>query len=111
MRKILALPVAALLMFVLVLSMNLVSEQAWSDAARRVEEEQAIRRVVGLPSIAIGTYYGATRNPLLEVYCTSLYDVPGGYCYILAAIFVDTPLRDPVYSRTIPGFNMTAQRR
>jgi hypothetical protein len=36
--------------------------------------------MAGLPSLAIGNLNPAARNPGLEVLCTSLYDVPGGYC-------------------------------
>jgi len=38
------------------------------------------REVVGLPSIAIGNLSPSARVPGLELLCTALYDVPGGYC-------------------------------
>ncbi len=106
MNKVLSLPIITLILMSFLIVAYVLNEQDWSK--KRVSEENEIRAIIGLPSIALGTKYGATRNPLLELYCTSLYDLPGGYCYIMSASFIDTPLRDPVYFRTVPEFNMTA---
>jgi len=110
MRKITMLPLAALIMLVVVIFLAAVSEQSQTTTRSTELARTGLRDLIGLPSIAIGTGYGATRNPLLEIYCTSLYDLPGGYCYIVTASFIDTPLRDPRYFKTVPGFNMTAYK-
>jgi hypothetical protein len=59
----------------------LVSEISWSE---KVNSSDSLRQLVGLPSIAIGNLNPSARNPGLELFCTSLYDVPGGYCYYFA---------------------------
>ncbi|MDQ1280346.1 MAG: hypothetical protein QG670_1609 [Thermoproteota archaeon] len=59
----------------------LVSEIVWSTKANSPD---TLRQIVGLPSIAIGNLNPSVRNPGLEFFCTSLYDVPGGYCYYFA---------------------------
>ena len=53
------------------------SELSW---AQREKSSDALREMVGLPSIAVGNLNPAARNPGLELYCTSFYDTPGGYC-------------------------------
>ena len=105
-------PIITLIMLAAVLAACAVSEQTWSDIKyTRPEGEQDIRRLVGLPSINAGGNYKATRNPLLEIFCTSLYDMPNGHDYIYPATsYVDTPLRDPEYLKTVPEFNMSAVR-
>lgn len=70
-----------------------------------------LRSVVGLPSIAIGTNYEGTRNPLTELYVRSLYDVPGGYDYVVPSSFIGTPLVLDFYRQLVPGFNLTWQGR
>jgi len=106
------IPVIALIMLISVLASCAVSEQTWRDLKyTRQEGEYDIRRLIGLPSINAGGNYKATRNPLLELFCTSLYDVPNGHDYIYPATsYVDTPLRDPEYFKTVPEFNMSAVR-
>lgn len=68
-----------------------------------------LRRAIGLPSIAIGTNYEGTRNPLTELYVRSLYDVPGGYDYVVSSSFIGTPLELDFYRQIVPGFNLTMQ--
>jgi hypothetical protein len=68
-----------------------------------------LRRTVGLPSIAIGTNYEGTRNPLTELYVRSLYDVPGGYDYVVSSSFIGTPLTLDFYRELVPGYNLTFQ--
>lgn len=70
-----------------------------------------LRKVIGLPSIAIGTNYEGTRNPLTELYVRSLYDVPGGYDYVVASSFIGTPLNLGFYRQLVSGFNYTVQVR
>ena len=41
----------------------------------------SMRQIVGLPSIAVGNLNPSARNPGLEIFCTSILDSPGGYCY------------------------------
>jgi hypothetical protein len=70
--------------FVLVLFValaSIASEISWSDKA---EDSSSLRQLVGLPSVAIGNLNPSARNPGLEVFCTSLYDTPGGYCAYFA---------------------------
>jgi hypothetical protein len=67
---------ALLLVFVSVSC--LASELSWSAKA---ENPDYLRQLVGLPSVAVGNLNPSARNPGLEYLCTSLYDVPGGYCY------------------------------
>jgi hypothetical protein len=31
--------------------------------------------------VAVGNLNPSARNPGLELLCTGMYDVPGGYCY------------------------------
>jgi hypothetical protein len=47
----------------------------------RENTPDSLRQAVGLPSIAIGNLNPAARNPGLELYCTGLFDDPGGYCF------------------------------
>jgi hypothetical protein len=54
-----------------------ISEMSWIAKEGTTDY---LRRIVGLPSVAIGNLSPAARNPGLEIFCTSLYDVPGGYC-------------------------------
>ena len=103
------LPLLTLILTVLVLLSCLFNELYWESSIQNPVKAD-VRKTIGLPSIAIGTNYGATRNPLLEVYCTALYDMPGGYCYIFIASFVGWPMQDPEYFKTVPGFNLKAMR-
>ncbi len=45
----------------------------------------ALRQIVGLPSVAVGNLNPSARNPGLELMCTGLYDTPGGYCYYFSS--------------------------
>ncbi|MEN3017295.1 MAG: hypothetical protein ABC612_07810, partial [Candidatus Methanosuratincola petrocarbonis] len=74
MRKVLLLPVLAIVLTAALVSVSVYSETQWSMR----EYDRALREVVALPSIAVGTNYEGTRNPLIEVFVRSLYDVPGG---------------------------------
>ena len=60
-----------------VFTSNVISEMAWRS---RETSPDPLRQLIGLPSIAIGNLNPAARNPGLELFCTGLYDVPGGYC-------------------------------
>jgi len=53
------------------------NEMAWLD---KETSPDPLREVLGLPSIAIGNLNPSARNPGLELFCTGLYDTPGGYC-------------------------------
>lgn len=55
----------------------LISETAWRS---REHSPDSLRQLLGLPSIAVGNLSPAARNPGLELFCTGLYDTPGGYC-------------------------------
>jgi hypothetical protein len=75
-NKTLLIATASLLLFVLVSCA--ASEISWSITNSKTD---SLRQLVGLPSIAEGNLNPASRNPALEIMCTSLYDSPGGYCY------------------------------
>ena len=67
--------VAILLCFVFVSCV--LNQVSWSINENR---NDSLRSFVGLPSIAVGNLSPSARNPGVEVLCTGLYDVPGGYC-------------------------------
>jgi hypothetical protein len=53
------------------------SEMAWIN---KEDSQSSFHKVLGLPSITVGNLNPASRNPSLELFCTGIYDVPGGYC-------------------------------
>ena len=106
MEKIYILPLLALVLTAAVVAACIASMQTLQ--AEPPETRRLAVKAFGLPSIAVGASYRATRNPLLETYCTSLYDMPGGYCYIYTASFIGTPMRDPAFTSAIPGFHLKA---
>jgi hypothetical protein len=55
----------------------IASELSWLN---KENSPEPIREIVGLPSIAVGNLNPAARNPGIELFCTGLYDTPGGYC-------------------------------
>ena len=57
------------------------SEMSWTN---RENTPDRLRAAVGLPSDVVGNLNPAARNPGLELFCTGLYDVPGGYCNYFA---------------------------
>jgi len=69
------LAIAALVTFVSISCF--ASEVSWANRENAVDP---IRELVGLPGIAIGNLSPSARNPGLEIFCTGLYDTPGGYC-------------------------------
>jgi len=110
MRKINLLPVAAIILTIFVIYMSISSDLYWKERVVKAAEEDLLRKVIALPSVAAGANYRATRNPLLELYCAALYDMPGGYDYIVATSLIGCPLWDPYIFQSIPGFNYTARR-
>ncbi len=87
--KILIYAIALLLTFVFV-SCTL-SEVSWSMKENNFDP---LRYAVGLPSVAVGNLSPSARNPGVEVLCTGLYDVPGGYCnyYSMGVPFINFPM-------------------
>ena len=72
-------------MIILAVSLLLMIVAACCAASEisRAKKEKAVdptRELVGLASIAVGNLNPAARNPGLEILCTGLYDIPGGYC-------------------------------
>ncbi len=67
------------------------SEISW---LKKESEPEPVRQVVGLPSIVVGNLNPSARNPGLELLCTGLYDVPGGYCnyFALGVPFISFPM-------------------
>ena len=74
--KLLVIVAIALLLFVI--SFSAYDEMRW---AAKEDNPEPVRQLVGLPSIAVGNTNIAARNPGVEIWCTSFYDTPGGYCY------------------------------
>ncbi len=107
MRRATIVAVMAIALTVAISAISFVDEAGWRDGGGSA---MAIREVVGLPSIAIGTNYEGTRNPLLEMYVRPLYDIPGGYDYAVPSSFIGTPLGIPEYRETIPEFNITIRK-
>jgi hypothetical protein len=72
-------------LFVVLLAFVFISS-ALSEISWSIKESSpsALRQVVGLPSVAIGNLNPSARNPGVELLCTGLYDVPGGYCNYFA---------------------------
>jgi hypothetical protein len=105
-KKILMIPVLAIAMTVILLAISVKSEADWQSKSYDI----ALRETIGLPSIAIGTNYEGTRNPLVEVFVRALYDVPGGHDYVVSSSFIDTPMWQGFYRSITPGFNMTMIR-
>ena len=68
-----------------------VSEISWSIKENNAD---SLRYIVGLPSVAVGNLSPAARNPGIEVLCTGLYDVPGGYCnyFSMGVPFINFPM-------------------
>jgi hypothetical protein len=64
-------------LFLAILVSCIYSELSWSIKS---SQPDALRKLVGLPSIAVGNLNPAARNPGLELLCASFYDAPGGYC-------------------------------
>ncbi len=87
--KILIYAIALLLTFVFVSCA--LSELSWSMKENTFD---SLRYVVGLPSAAVGNLSPSARNPGIEVLCTGLYDVPGGYCnyYSMGVPFINFPM-------------------
>jgi hypothetical protein len=65
------------LLMVSIAASCIFSETSWSIKS---SSQDNLRKMIGLSSLAVGNLNPAARNPGLEVLCTSLYDVPGGYC-------------------------------
>jgi len=105
-RKVVLMPVLAVVLTATMLIISAASVAGWQQRSYDVR----LRETVGLPSIAIGTNYEGTRNPLIEVFVRSLYDIPGGYDYVVPSSFIDTPLWLREYHASVPGFNMTGER-
>jgi hypothetical protein len=87
--KVLIYAIAILLTFVIVSCV--ASEISWSMKESRTD---FLRYAVGLPSVAVGNLSPSARNPGVEILCTGLYDVPGGYCnyYSMGVPFISFPM-------------------
>ncbi|MGC8936632.1 MAG: hypothetical protein ACP5KV_04625 [Candidatus Methanomethylicaceae archaeon] len=106
MKKIYLLPLMTITFTALVLILCVTNQASWQTR----EYYKDLRATIGLPSIAIGTNYEGTRNPLIEVFVRSLYDIPGGYDYVVPSSFIDTPLKLKEYHDSVPGFNLIVRR-
>jgi hypothetical protein len=76
MKNRIILIVVALLLTVVFVSF-IASEMSWRSKENTTDP---LRQTMGLPSIAVGNLSPTARNPGLELFCTGLYDTPGGYC-------------------------------
>jgi hypothetical protein len=59
----------------------IASEISWSE---KVNSQDSLRQLTELPSITVGNLNPSARDAGLELFCPSLLDVPGGYCYYFA---------------------------
>ena len=71
----------AVILIAFVFISSALSEISWS---MKENNPDPLRQIVGLPTVAIGNLNPSARNPGLELLCTGLYDVPGGYCNYFA---------------------------
>ncbi|MCS7098265.1 MAG: hypothetical protein NZ922_04740 [Candidatus Methanomethyliaceae archaeon] len=106
MKKVDFIPIMALISTILLIAFTILNQISWE----RHEYYYELRRSIGIPSIAIGTNYEGTRNPLLDIFVRSLYDVPGGYDYVVASSFIDTPLKLREFFERIPEFNISIRK-
>lgn len=106
MKKIDFIPIMALIFTALLIVLIIENQISWEKREYYYE----LRRSIGIPSIAIGINYEGTRNPLLEIFVKSLYDIPGGHDYVVASSFIDTPLRLREFFERIPEFNISIRR-
>lgn len=106
MKKVDIFPIIALISTILLLILCIINQISWENK----EYYYDLRRTIGLPSIAIGINYEGTRNPLLDVFVRSLYDIPGGHDYVVASSFIDTPLKLREFFERIPGFNISVKK-
>ena len=106
MKKVDIFPIIAFISTILLLILCIINQISWENK----EYYYDLRRTIGLPSIAIGTNYEGTRNPLLDVFVRSLYDIPGGHDYVVASSFIDTPLKLREFFERIPGFNISVKK-
>jgi hypothetical protein len=67
----------SILLPVLVLACFTISQV---DSIQDDKETNNLRGLLGFPSLAIGNLSPAAREPGLELFCTGIYDTPGGYC-------------------------------
>jgi hypothetical protein len=106
MKKSRIIPIMSIIFTVLLILIIIINQVQWQNHEYYYE----LRRTIGLPSIAIGTNYEGTRNPLLDIFVRALYDVPGGHDYVVSSSFIDTPLKLKDFFERIPGFNMSVMR-
>ena len=64
-------------MLLFIVASCLLSEISW---ANKENGSAQLTQTIGLASIIVGNLNPSARNPGLELFCTSLYDIPGGYC-------------------------------
>jgi hypothetical protein len=55
--------------------------------------------------VAIGNLNPSARNPGVELLCTGLYDVPGGYCNYFTLGVPSTNFSNPVSFTVVNNFN------
>jgi hypothetical protein len=95
---------AIVVLFTFVFVSCALSEISWSMKENTAD---SLRRVVGLPSLAVGNLSPSARNPGVEILCTGLYDVPGGYCnyFSMGVPFINFPAASniTVISNTTEG--------
>jgi hypothetical protein len=79
-----------------------VSELSWS---MKENAPDSLRQLVGLPSVAVGNLNPSARNPGVELLCTGLYDVPGGYCNYFTMGVPFTNFSVPIGFAVVNNFN------
>lgn len=81
----------------LVVLSGVVCELSWLT---KENSPDFLRATVGLSSTTVGNLNPSARNPGVELLCSGLFDVPGGYCSYFA-------LGVPVTNFTVTIINST----
>lgn len=68
---------ATMAMLLFIAASCVLSEASW---ASKEGNKDTLAETVGLASIIVGNLNPSARNPGVELFCTSLYDIPGGFC-------------------------------
>jgi hypothetical protein len=68
-------------MLLFIVASCVLSEASWTS---KENGAAPLAKTIGLASLVVGNLNPSARNPGLELFCTSLYDNPGGFCNYFA---------------------------
>jgi hypothetical protein len=80
--------VAIILLSLVNFCVTTISEIEWGSPSEVKAAKEAVRKTIGMPSIALSLECPTTRNPVLESLCECLGDLPGGGCYHVDCLLV-----------------------